>query len=74
MIKLEVEEYCHNNCRAFEAIVEEPASFYTSNSEDGDPVYLPGPTVIRCKNRHLCRQLLNYLKKQTKEVNADGDR
>lgn len=58
MIKLELESYCHNGCRAFEADVVEPAKFYEAVRISDIPL---NDTVIRCTHRNLCKQLLRYL-------------
>lgn len=61
MIKVEVESYCHNGCRAFEADVEEPTALYSNDSYFTDTV--TKDTIIRCRNRKLCKQLVRYLER-----------
>lgn len=60
MIKIEVESYCHNGCRAFETDVETPSRLYgiTDSYET-----IPNDTIIRCANRNLCKQLVRYLER-----------
>lgn len=67
MIRLLVEDYCHKGCKAFEADVDEPVSYYKS---ENDPMPIETNTVIRCTNRNLCKQLIRYLKKANEEAKA----
>ena len=62
MIKVEVEEYCHN-CMDFEADVTKPERLY---SLSGDDVVF-SDTVIHCKYRKRCAGIIRYLDRQTKE-------
>ena len=67
MIRLEVEDYCHDNCQAFRPDVEEPVTFYA-----GLEIYR-NDTVIRCERRNLCKQLLRYLEKNLRKEEENGD-
>lgn len=61
MIRVEVESYCNNGCRAFEADVEIPTRFYgIPPSYETNPI---NDTIIRCANRNLCKQLVRYLER-----------
>lgn len=60
MIRLLVEDYCHKGCRAFEAEVEEPPTYYDSANEMLD---IDMNTLVRCAKRNLCKQLMRYLKR-----------
>lgn len=62
MIKVEVESYCHNGCRAFEADVETVTNFYISNVSL-EKNLASNDTIIRCANRNLCKQLVRYLER-----------
>lgn len=59
MIKLEVEEYCHN-CLHFESDVDKPIM-----AEDffGKQVQLSGDYIIRCLYKDICKDLLNRVSK-----------
>lgn len=61
MIRLEVENYCHNYCPEFEADVSK------IEFEDGNCNILTD-TTISCKHKDICRSILNYLRKE----NAEG--
>lgn len=50
MIKLEVEDYCHN-CPHFESDVETATCLYTDGSTE--PCII-GDTIIRCAHKHIC--------------------
>ena len=60
MIKLDVENYCHN-CPDFEAEVSKNAMYY-----DGSPetFFCIGDTIVRCENRHLCERLKKRLEEK----------
>lgn len=59
MIKLELEDYCHGNCMAFEPKVVFGDAIYCSNE-----VYTYTDTVVKCENHARCKQIVRYLKKQ----------
>lgn len=69
MIILDVEDYCHDNCQAFEPDVDNSTLHYMDMS------IFKSDTTIRCKRRNLCKQLLRYLERQLskKEATNDGD-
>lgn len=62
MIKLDVQDYCHE-CANFTADVEEPGEcLYDFRFFDR------ADTFVRCEHRELCENLVRYLRKQ---VNLD---
>lgn len=69
MIKLVVEDYCHDGCRAFEAEVVEPAYY---SSDDSYQICVTN-TVVRCAKRNLCKQLLTYLKKVDEKADEHSE-
>lgn len=62
MIKLKVEERCHN-CPGFEPETNNPVMAY---SIDGDEIGPFGDTVIMCVHRIRCRHIERYLEKHLK--------
>lgn len=54
MIKLEVEDYCHDDCMDFEAEVKHPAMLFCG----GEPYEAVSDTIIRCKNRFRCKRMM----------------
>lgn len=66
MIKVDVEDYCHD-CLSFDADVQHGEKMY----KDGfyGPESVVTDTVIRCSYRNRCRSIERYLerKKQKKE-------
>lgn len=58
MIKLDVEEYCHE-CRAFEPFTDVVEVHKFSYD---DPMMRT--TIVRCENFKRCRQIEKYLRKQ----------
>lgn len=58
MIKLEVEDYCHE-CPCFEAETIAPPDLYFDN----ECVKHVGDTYMRCVNREQCERIRKYLKK-----------
>lgn len=69
MIKLEVQEYCHN-CLDFDADVLSPektvTTLYTNDGESFEHVDI-SDTIVRCKFRRRCEAIKRYLKKQPEE-------
>lgn len=59
MIKLELEEYCHDNCRAFEPVVNFGTSIYDVAGEERQY----SDTVVQCSKRRICKKLVEYLKR-----------
>lgn len=62
MIRLEVEPYC-DDCIYFEPDVSEKPSRLTDGYKD----YYYGDTVVRCKNRRICKNLMRHLKGKVDE-------
>ena len=60
MIHLEVNEYCEK-CPDFEADVEKRKVISRYNREHLD-------TVIRCKHRERCQNMINYLAEKREEI------
>ena len=58
MIRLLVEDYCHRGCKAFEADVQRPETYFNSA---GDEINVEMNTIVRCAKRNLCKQLTRYL-------------
>lgn len=56
MIELVIEDYCQN-CNMFEADVDRIRGY-----SDGRKIYTD--TTISCKNKDLCNNMKNYLKKE----------
>lgn len=71
MIKLEVQEYCHE-CANFTADVKEPKKYYNGLDivEWNTPKVISTmtDTLVCCEHRKLCENLVRYLRKQ---VNID---
>lgn len=67
MIRLLVEDYCHRGCKAFEADVQRPETYFNSA---GDEIEVEMNTTVRCAKRNLCKQLMRYLTR----YHADADR
>lgn len=69
MIKLQVQEYCHQ-CIKFEPEVTDRPETYTYHDEFTDPLGLRptertmGDTIVRCVHRDLCENLHSFFKKQ----------
>ena len=63
MIKLELDPWCHEGCRAFAADVEGPTTLYL----DSCPAYTTD-TIIRCEHRGTCKGIKRYLEKQQKNT------
>ena len=62
MIRLEVQDYCHE-CRLFEAHVKGPrVAAYLFN---GDEVVVDD-VIITCMNQNKCRSIKNYLERTLK--------
>lgn len=59
MIKLDVQEYCHD-CSHFEACVERSTYYF------GDVEVQVGDTIVRCEHETRCRHLVERIK-ETKE-------
>ena len=57
MIKLKVEDYCHE-CPAFEADVD-TSGWYDPQSQEED-------TIIRCRYRKRCANMVRYLERKLK--------
>lgn len=65
MIRLEVQEYCHN-CLDFDADVVNPEKTITIlHDYYGEPVeHIDiSDTIVRCKYRNRCEAIKRYLKK-----------
>ena len=62
MIKIEVEDYCHN-CLDFQADVTKPERMY---HEDIEVVQI-GDTVVRCEYRKRCAGIERHLKQHMKK-------
>lgn len=58
MIRLQVEEYCHN-CKEFEPVAHK--SILHANFSD-----IMVETIVRCKNCDKCKAQYDYLKTQEK--------
>lgn len=56
MIKIEVEDYCHQ-CAQFEADVQAAVFSYANGVEAA-----LSDTIIRCEHRYRCAKNLEYLK------------
>lgn len=59
MIKLDVQEYCHD-CPCFEAETDTEDNYFF----DGHLVVRPGDTIIRCENRNLCARLMKHFEQK----------
>ena len=57
MIKLDVQEYCHD-CPDFEPDVVKPEEFYDSN---GKYHGMFGSTFVICKHQKICHRFMIYL-------------
>ena len=62
MIRLEVEEYCHN-CLDFYADVTPPQRVLTTNGDE----FTFSDTVVRCEHRKRCAGIKRYLEQKIKE-------
>ena len=68
MIKLKVEEYCHN-CPDFEADVTKTDKVYASNYDwltDSRVELTRSDTIVTCAHANRCRAVKRYLEKQQK--------
>jgi len=68
MIRLDVQEYCHGDCKDFDPDVTAPRRVYV----DGEPGYSMTDTVVACKNRNRCEAIRRYLLNKLKEESNDG--
>lgn len=59
MIKLLVEDYCHE-CRGFEADVKRTTALCSDGTRYNE-------TTIKCANHKRCEDMKRYLEKQLKE-------
>ena len=66
MIRLELEEYCHNDCREFEPVVIFPERLYVSNTP-----FVVDDTLVVCDKKRRCERLVRYLEKG-RGGDADG--
>lgn len=66
MIRLEVQEYCHD-CSDFEPDVENPEKCYYLGSKE----FIMTDTVVRCRYRKRCENLKRYLARIEKEANHE---
>ena len=58
MIKLDVEEYCHN-CPYFESVnVGGVESYWT---DDEEQIYLYGDITVQCKNKDKCLHVARFV-------------
>lgn len=62
MIKLEVQDYCHGECRDFE-----PEVIQSPKGSIMDRTYDPKNTIVGCKNRYMCDRIYLMVRKQLKE-------
>ena len=62
MIRLNVEEYCHE-CVAFDPDVTEPVRAF---STDGKEI-IQTDTIVQCKHRRRCEAIKKYLIRQAKD-------
>ena len=66
MIRLEVEDYCHQ-CRKFEAMTvtrgaDEILDPFENEHEDLEAI--TRETVVKCSNWKICKNLVRYLRKE----------
>lgn len=67
MIRLELKDYCHDCC-GFEADVQLPvALYYTYTNGKCDHEYVHGDTIVRCKHRERCANVVKYVMEGYKE-------
>lgn len=64
MIKLEVEDYCHD-CRAFDPETEEVTSFSIGNPYLSD-------TVVKCHNAKWCARMMQRLERKLRKEQENG--
>lgn len=57
MIKLEVEDYCHD-CPRFEAVTKFDRCFYAGNN------IISSYTIVECKNKIQCAEISKYIEKE----------
>ena len=62
MIRLVVEDYCHE-CRTFEAEVHGPSRYVDASGND----VIQTNTVVMCANHKRCESIKRYVEKQLKE-------
>ena len=62
MIKLSVEEYCHQ-CMDFVPDVTEPERHFIAGSDE----IIQSDTIVQCKYRRRCEAIKKYLIRQAKE-------
>lgn len=62
MIRLNVEEYCHQ-CMDFDPDVTEPVRAFGA---DGKEIILTD-TIVQCEHRRRCEAIKKYLIRQAKE-------
>ena len=65
MIRLNVEEYCHQ-CLDFMPDVTEPERTFAVDTDE----IIQTDTVIQCKHRRRCEAIKKYLIRQTREEAA----
>jgi len=61
MIKLQVEDYCHQNCERFEPVADTDS---ISFSEYGKPDKKITRTIVRCVNASMCQAIYTDLAKK----------
>ena len=73
MIKLDVQEYCHD-CLDFVADVERGQKCVIDDfaSFTGSRVYQTD-TIVRCKYRNRCKAIKRYLEKEAQNAENSGD-
>lgn len=64
MIKLEVEDYCHD-CRAFDPETEEVTVYTLGNPYHTD-------TVVRCRNAKWCARMMQRLERKLRKEQENG--
>ena len=67
MIKLRVEEYCHN-CPNFSAKVTVKEEELCTGIDMNDPPVRICDTLVTCAHAKRCEGITRYLRKATKEV------
>ena len=60
MIRIDVEEYCHN-CLDFSPDVTQPQRYYAGEKE-----LVFSDTIVQCEYRKRCAGIKRYLERQTK--------
>lgn len=63
MIRIDVQPYC-DCCLDFTPDVEPPERLYYSSYDGGQEYESTSDTVIRCKYRKRCANMVRYLQKQ----------